>query len=214
MIRAGLCILAFTVAARSAEKSNWEYAAPKDKLRVAFVTLRGAGPSGPCDATLVFTRDAEAARKPVRKDNSTIPPIGAALWLTNAKQAAPFDFNDFEGPDAVSSEARLVAVSLTAKGKTSREKWRTSGWYSPLLDPTGRSTKHRGKGDPEAFVFALGDVMGAYRDLLHLADALAAGADAFTIEIAGVKKGSAALRFDVPLAGASDALKQLLATKQ
>ncbi|MEQ1862958.1 MAG: hypothetical protein ABMA13_23805 [Chthoniobacteraceae bacterium] len=208
MNRIALCLLAFAV---SASAAPWEFATRKQGRRVAFVALRGTGPGGACDATLVFSRLAEAGRKPVTKDDATTPPLVIELWLTNAKQATPFKLTDFEGPDATDGIATMV---LTAKEKPKTSKWPTSGWFSPLRDPTGGSDKHRDAGEAEVFVFGLGDSFAGYRDLLALADALAAGADAFTIDIAGRAKGAPRLRFDVPLAGASDALKQLLAPRK
>lgn len=207
MIRTALCTLALTLAAHGAEKSAWSFAAKPSGQRVAFANVRGT-----CEAILAFSRANDAARKPVKKNNVTTPPLAVELWLADTKQAGKFDFNDFEGPDAVSGSTKLVTVTLTTKGKPWVRKWTASGWFSPLRDPV--SGAHRAEGEPEVFVFGLGDVLRDYRDLVQLADSLAAGADAFTIEIAGAKKGAAGLRFDVPLAGAGDAMKQLLATKQ
>lgn len=207
MIRAALLLFAL---AFTAQAEPWKFATRKNGKRVAFVKLNGKGPSGACDATLVFSRHAEAARKPVTKDNATTPPLLIELWLTNAKQAAPFNLTDFEGPDATEGFATLT---LTAKGKAKARKLPTSGWFSPLRDPTGGSDKHRDAGEAEVFVFGLGDAFKGYQELLTIADALAAGAEGFAIDVAGAKKGAPHLRFDVPVAGASEALKQLMAAK-
>lgn len=206
MRRVALGLIALTLAAHAAEKPAWEFSTKKSSQRVATAKMRGTG-----DATLAFLREAGAARKPVTKNNVTTPPIAAELWLTDTKQAGGFNFDDFEGPDAPSGSAKLVTVTLTTKGKPWTRKWTASGWFSPLRDPVSGAS--RAPGEPDVFVFGLGDVLRDYRDLLHFADSLAAGADACTIEVTGAKKGAAALRFEVPLAGASDALKQLLAAK-
>lgn len=207
MMRAALLLLALGVTAHA---EPWKFAKRKNGQRVAFVTLSGKGPAGACDATLVFSRLAEAARKPVTKDNATTPPLVIDLWLTNAKQAASFNLTDFEGPDATEG---FATVTLTTKNKPRTLKWPTSGWFSPLRDPTGGSDQHRDAGEAEVFVFGLGDAFKGYRELLEVADAMAAGAEALAIDIAGSKEGAPHLRFEVPLAGASEAIKQLMAAK-
>lgn len=206
MRRPIFCALALITAAHAADKAAWEFATKPSGQRVVTARVNGT-----CEATLAFLRSHDAARKPMRKNNVTTPPIAVELWFADTKQAGAFDFADFEGPDAVSGGSKLVTVTLTTKGKPWTRKWTASGWFSPLRDPVSGAL--RAAGEPEVFVFGLGDVLRDYRDLVQLADSLAAGADALTIEIAGAKKGAAGLKFDVPTAGASEALKQLLATK-
>jgi len=207
MIRAALLLFAL---AFTAHAEPWQFATRKNGKRVAFVKLRGQGPGGACDATLVFSRHADAARQPVKKDNVTTPPLLMELWLTNAKQAGAFNLTDFEGPDATEG---FATITLTAKGKPQARKLPTSGWFSPLRDPTGESDKHRDAGEAEVFVFGLGDAFKGHRELLGVADALAAGAEGLTIDVAGAKKSTPRLRFEVPVARASEALKQLMAAK-
>jgi hypothetical protein len=212
VIRATLCTFALALAAQGAEKAAaWDFGVRASGQRVAHTKVRGTGPGGACDATLVFSRSADAARKPVTKDNVTTPPLVVELWLTNAKQTAPFNLDDFEGPDAPSGSAKLVTSSVSGKGKPWARKWTASGWFSPLGGPTGISAEHRRANASEVFVFGIGNVLKDYHDLLQLADALAQGADSLTIEIAAKSNGSPPLRFDVPLAGASEAIQQLMA---
>lgn len=207
MMRTALLLFAL---AFTAHAEPWHFTGRKDGKRVAFVKLSGKGPSGACDATLVFSWHTEAARKPVTKDNVTTPPLVIELWLTNAKQAAPFKLTDFEGPDATEGVATLT---LTTKGKMKAHKLPTNGWFSPLRDPTGESDKHRDAGEAEVFVFGLGDPFKGYREILAIADTLAAGTEGLAIDIAGAKKDAPHLRFDVPVAEASEVFKQLPRTK-
>jgi hypothetical protein len=211
MKRVATCLLALALTAHGAE---WEFATRKNDRRFAFVKMRGTGAGGACEATLVFSRAGAAQRKLVTKDNATTPPISIELWLTDSKQAKPFKLEDYEGPDAPIGGAKFVTVALTTKGKAHTWKWPASGWFSPLRDPTGGSEVFRSEGEPEAFVFGLGDAFTGYRDLLQVADSLAAGADSFTIDLAGRGKSPAKLHFEVPVPGATDALKQLLAPKR
>lgn len=201
---------ALTLGAVGAEKApSWEFASRKNDLHVAFVKLRGGGPGGACDATLVFSRSRGAERKPVTKNNATTPPIVVELWLTNSKQVAPFKLEDFEGPDAPAG--KQVTVTLVVQGKPRTWKLPQSGWFSPLRDGTGADETHAAVGEPESFVFGLGDSVRGYRDLVQIADLLAAGADSLKIEIAAHGKSSAKLGFEVPIAGASEALQPLMA---
>jgi hypothetical protein len=198
----GVLWCALTLGAFGAEKApTWESMTWNDSNSV-HTKLRGNGPGGACDAELIFRRSRGATRKPVTKNNATTPPLSIELWLTDVKQVAPFKVDDFEGPDAPAG--KLVTVTLTTKGKPRVWKLTPSGWYSPL-------SPGKGDKDPGSFVFGLGDSLRDYRDLVQMADLLAAGAESFKIEIAAYGKAGTKLSFDVPLGGADAALKQLMA---
>ena len=178
----GVLWCALTLAAVGAEKAPaWEFAKRKNDRNLAFVKLRGKGPSGACDATLVISRSRDAQRKPVTKNNATTPPIIFELWLPNSKQAAPFKLEDFEGPDAPAG--KQVTVTLTTEGKPRTWKLPQSGWFSPLRDGAGDESLVT-SGGSESFVFGLGDALRGFRDLVQMADLLVAGAESLKIEIA------------------------------
>ncbi|MFN7973699.1 MAG: hypothetical protein U0166_15340 [Acidobacteriota bacterium] len=195
--------------AMAADPGGWVFAAKEGDRRVAFVEMTGSGPGGPCRATLVLTHRASAERAPVTKDGATTPPVIAEIWIADSADAKGFDLDEYEGPDAPSGDAKLVTVTVSTKGKAWTRHWTCSGWYSPLEDPTSL-TGDRGPDDPLAFVFGLSNAFKNHAELVEMTDLLSAGADAFTIELAGKAKPATRLRFAIPLDGAADAVEKLM----
>jgi len=196
--------------------AKWVFRELKNDRRIAHVEMRGTGPSGPIEATLVLSRDAaNAGMKPVTKAGATTPPVIVDLCLHNAKQAAPFHLDDFEGPDAPANRSKLAKVSLPGDGKPWSRSWATSGWYSNLstvLNPFEITSPDKKSAEPSAFVFGLGDPIRGYRDLLDFVEKLGSARGSLAIQISSVSDHSS-LRFSVPLSGASEAVKRLMAPK-
>jgi hypothetical protein len=207
-----LCAAAWSQAPGDA--SAWQYRLFGGDRRLAHVQIKASGPGGVFDATLLFSRHAtEAGRKPVTKGGVTTPPVIVELCIHDAKQAAPFRLDDFEGPDAPASRLKLARIQVRTDAKPWSRDFKVSGWYSNLsvvLNPVDRSSTEQRSGEPLAFVFGLGDSIRDYRDLLELIDRLTANPGAFTIQISPLASGEP-LKFNVPLSGVIDALKKLTA---
>src|SRR5512135_1769676 len=67
--------------------------------------------------------------------------ISVELWVPQAFKLKDFDYDDFEGPDAVAGDHALSHVSVTGEGGKTEITYAAAGWYSGE--------------DPDTFVFGL-----------------------------------------------------------
>lgn len=206
-------LLAFHARADEPAHDSWHAGsiARGHATRFAHVALRGKGPAGDVDATLVFFHPTEVGRKPLRRDDTTAPPVSVELGLHDSHWAGGFPIENFEGPDAPAGDAKSVTVTVKAKGTPWTRRWPAAGWFTAsdaVVDPS--AVPGPPKEEPLAFVFGLGSPVRDYRDLVALTDLVAAGVESFTIDIVNPKDAQR-LHFDVPLEGASDAMRKLMA---
>ncbi len=133
---------------------------------------------------------------PERTKNAT-GVIGYDLAIAHPDSLKPFDFDDFEGPDAPSYRRKLLQASVLRGGKTVHSMRESpSGSYVP--------------GD--AFMFEVTDVFdepgSSAKKTLR---ALAKDADAFRITITDYKKADLKLEVTVPIKGKRSDFEWLLA---
>jgi len=68
--------------------------------------------------------------------------ISVELWVPQAYTRKDFDYDDFEGPDAVAGNRALSHVSVSGADGTTEITYPAAGWYS-------------GEDDPNTFVFGV-----------------------------------------------------------
>jgi len=123
--------------------------------------------------------------------------IGYQLEVASPASLKPFDFDDFEGPDAPSHARKLLQASVLRGGKSVHSMRESpSGWYAVH----------------DAFAFEVSDVFdepgSSAKKTLR---ALTQDADTFRITITDYRKAELKLEVTVPVTGKRGEFKWLLA---
>ncbi|MGE4073585.1 MAG: hypothetical protein AB7E72_20630 [Lysobacterales bacterium] len=123
--------------------------------------------------------------------------IGFDLYLASKSALAPFSFDDFEGPDAVSAERLLMHISVTgSKAAEFAVEASPSGW-----SPSGSNF---------AFGLAAPSFEPDSRERRLVAALAAEGAEQLRISIRDYRDPSLKLEFALPVAGQQQAFAALL----
>lgn len=124
--------------------------------------------------------------------------IGFDLYLASKSALAPFSFDDFEGPDAVSADRLLMHISVTGKKSTE---------FAADASPSGWSPS----GSNFAFGLAAPSFEPDSRERQLVAALAAEGAEQLHIRISDYRDPTLKLEFALPVAGQQKAFADLLA---
>jgi len=157
-------------------------------------------------STLTYTAEAPILRKPGKfivsfycnpyNGKNSSGAIGFNLTVAHATTLTPFNFDDFEGPDATAAAKQLVEVIVKRGGKTTfTMKESASGSYQ----------------ENEAFMFGVSKLNKVARsNVKTLLRELAAGADSLQITITDSRNAAIKLLFEVPVHGKQAEFSKLL----
>jgi len=123
--------------------------------------------------------------------------LGFDLTLGHVAALAPFDFDDFEGPDAPAVAKELLVLTITRKGKAPLSfKQAPSGSYPEEGSFTfeGSDVTHKAVSTPKSILRALGD-----------------DADELRFTITDYRNAKMKIELTIPVAGKQADFKALLA---
>ena len=176
---------------------------------VSFAQSPGAGPGKVVSAngaqsleyatTVTFkgkaTPDAVKFYCSPKSDKTSRGALGLDISVTSAKTLAPFNFDDFEGPDAAANGKKLVKATIVRAGKPQVFTFSQSGSYATA----------------ETFAFGVAnDSRLARSPARSLLEALGEPADSLHIVITNPRKAKQQLELSVPLSGRQAQFKALL----
>jgi hypothetical protein len=169
----------FFAAATVDSTQSWKTSVQPNGLRTIQTSGTATTPDGNFPATFAFECQPG-------KDGT----ISFVYTIDHANQMKLFNFDEFEGPDALAAERETAHLQASSKGSTSKLDKAVSGYYA-----TG-----------EAFAFSFSVLNGKRNNVTKFLDKVMSGAENISICIQSVTKRKICSQFNVK--DAADSIRQ------